>query len=107
MADKFNMSDVMISYSRRNKTFVRNLDHALKAEGLETWVDWDDIPPTANWWSEIEAGIEGLVHVSELSNTYIKDPNAVVKIGDSFPVLLVECDDKGRYNLSKKKAEKK
>lgn len=54
---------------------------------------------------EFMPGKEGLVHVSELSSKYIKDPSEVVKIGDAFPVLLKEIDDKGRYNLSRKKAE--
>ncbi|MBZ0282288.1 MAG: toll/interleukin-1 receptor domain-containing protein [Anaerolineae bacterium] len=58
MADKFNMSDVMISYSRRDKAFVQQLEQALREDGMEVWVDWEDIPPTANWWAEIEAGIE-------------------------------------------------
>jgi polyribonucleotide nucleotidyltransferase len=49
-------------------------------------------------------GKEGLVHVSELSTKYIKDPNEVVKVGDEFPVMLVEIDKMGRYNLSRKKA---
>ncbi|RMG79160.1 MAG: toll/interleukin-1 receptor domain-containing protein, partial [Chloroflexi bacterium] len=58
MADIFNRSDVFISYSRRNKEFVQRLDQAFKAEGLEVWVDWEDIPPTADWWKEIQAGID-------------------------------------------------
>lgn len=58
MADTFNMSDVMISYSRRDKLFVRQLEQSLRDEGLEVWIDWEDIAPTANWWAEIQAGIE-------------------------------------------------
>jgi hypothetical protein len=58
MADRFNMSDVMISYARRDKAFVEKLEQALREDGLETWVDWQDIPATADWWAEVEAGIE-------------------------------------------------
>src|SRR6185436_10685672 len=54
----FNVSDVMISYSRRNKVFVQQLNQALQADGLQVWVDWEDILPTADWWAEIQAGIE-------------------------------------------------
>ncbi|MEI8011145.1 MAG: polyribonucleotide nucleotidyltransferase [Candidatus Omnitrophota bacterium] len=56
---------------------------------------------------EFMPGRDGLVHVSELSDKFVKDPNELVKMGDSFPVLLVEIDKMGRYNLSRKKAEKK
>jgi polyribonucleotide nucleotidyltransferase len=55
---------------------------------------------------EFMPGKEGLVHVSELSNKFVKDPSELVKEGDTFPVLLKEIDEKGRYNLSRKKAEK-
>ena len=53
---------------------------------------------------EILPGREGLVHVSELSDTYVKDCSAVVKIGDEFKVKLVEIDKMKRLNLSKKQA---
>jgi WD40 repeat protein len=50
--------DAFISYSRRDKEFVRRLHQALERSGHKSWVDWQDIPITANWWNEIEAGIE-------------------------------------------------
>jgi WD40 repeat protein len=52
------MTDIFISYSRRDKAFVRNLHDALKTANRESWVDWEDIPPTADWRAEIQAGIE-------------------------------------------------
>jgi WD40 repeat protein len=53
------MNEVFISYSRKDKTFVKKLDTALRAVERDPWVDWEDIPLTADWWSEIQAGIEG------------------------------------------------
>jgi hypothetical protein len=53
------MSDVFISYSRKDKGFVERLHTALQAQGRETWVDWDAIEWTEDWWSAIERGIEG------------------------------------------------
>jgi len=58
MADTFNMSDVFISYSRKDSTFAHKLYDAFKAKELEVWVDFEDIPLTADWWKEIEAGID-------------------------------------------------
>lgn len=52
------MSDVFISYSRRDKEFVHVLYEALQESSYDTWVDWQDIAPTTEWWKEIEAGIE-------------------------------------------------
>ncbi|MBD2336207.1 TIR domain-containing protein [Calothrix sp. FACHB-156] len=67
------MTDVFISYSRRDKEFVVTLQNALKAQNRETWVDWKDIPLTADWWAEIEVGIEA-------TNTFVFviSPDSVV-----------------------------
>jgi len=48
---------------------------------------------------------EGLVHVSELSNTFVKKVEDVVKVGDEFKVKVIGIDELGRINLSKKQAE--
>jgi hypothetical protein len=53
------MSDVFISYSRKDKVFVQQLHAALLEKQQDTWIDWEDIPATADWWHEIERGIEG------------------------------------------------
>ncbi|MFA5356825.1 MAG: polyribonucleotide nucleotidyltransferase [Candidatus Omnitrophota bacterium] len=56
---------------------------------------------------EIAPGKEGLVHVSELSATFIKNVEDVVKVGDEVKVKVVGIDELGRINLSKKQAEEK
>jgi polyribonucleotide nucleotidyltransferase len=53
---------------------------------------------------EIIPGQEGLVHVSELSDQYVKNVEEVVKLGDEFPVKLMEIDAQNRLNLSKRAA---
>ncbi|ASC70045.1 WD-40 repeat protein [Halomicronema hongdechloris C2206] len=52
------MTDVFISYSRRDKAFVQVLNQALVESKYDAWIDWEDIPLTADWWEEIKAGIE-------------------------------------------------
>ena len=54
---------------------------------------------------EILPGKEGLVHVSELANKFVKNVEEVVKLGDEFDVKLTEIDEQGRLNLSKKQAD--
>lgn len=51
---------------------------------------------------EIAPGKEGLVHVSELASTFVKDVESVVKVGDVFKVKVIGIDEQGRINLSKK-----
>jgi polyribonucleotide nucleotidyltransferase len=53
---------------------------------------------------EISPGKEGLVHVSELDTKYVNKVEDVVKIGDEFPVKVIEIDEQGRVNLSRKRA---
>ena len=52
------MTDVFISYSRVDQVFVRQLHAALEAAGRGAWVDWEGIPPSAEWLVEIYAAIE-------------------------------------------------
>ncbi|VAW14078.1 Polyribonucleotide nucleotidyltransferase, partial [hydrothermal vent metagenome] len=54
---------------------------------------------------EFMPGKQGLVHVSELSDEFVKDVTTVVNVGDQFKVKLVEVDKMKRMNLSKKQAE--
>ncbi len=52
------MTDVFISYSRKDGDFARRLTNALITSGRDVWVDWEDIPRAADWLSEIYSGIE-------------------------------------------------
>jgi len=53
---------------------------------------------------EITPGVEGLCHISELSDGYIKKVDEVCKVGDMIPVKLISIDDQGRLKLSRKAA---
>jgi polyribonucleotide nucleotidyltransferase len=56
---------------------------------------------------EILPNKEGLVHISELADKYVKSVEEVVKVGDEVTVKVIEIDELGRINLSKKQAEEK
>ncbi|MDQ5953394.1 MAG: polyribonucleotide nucleotidyltransferase [Patescibacteria group bacterium] len=53
----------------------------------------------------IMPGTDGMVHVSEMSDTRVNHPSDVVKEGDKVTVKLVAIDDRGRLNLIMKKAK--
>lgn len=55
---------------------------------------------------EISPGKEGLVHISELSDKFVKNTSEVVSLGDEILVKLIGIDEMGRINLSKKRASK-
>lgn len=47
---------------------------------------------------------DGLVHISELSNSYVKDPMAVVSVGDIVDVSVIGIDrERNKVKLSMKK----
>jgi len=52
------MADVFISYSRKDIQFAQRIHQELEARDREPWVDWQDIPPTAEWLDEVYAGIQ-------------------------------------------------
>ncbi|MDO8657962.1 MAG: polyribonucleotide nucleotidyltransferase [Candidatus Levybacteria bacterium] len=49
---------------------------------------------------EFLPGKEGMVHVSQMSSEFVKNPADVVKIGQSVKVRVIEVDEQGRINLS-------
>lgn len=53
---------------------------------------------------EITLGVEGLCHISELSDGFVKSADEVCKVGDLIPVKLLSIDEQGRFKLSRKAA---
>ena len=56
---------------------------------------------------EVIKGTDGLVHISELADGYVKNVTDVVKMGEEVDVLVTEIDNMGRVNLSRKQAIEK
>ena len=52
------MSDVFISYSRKDIAFARLLQESLQQSQIDTWIDWERIPVGEKWWKEICEAIE-------------------------------------------------
>jgi len=53
---------------------------------------------------EITPGVEGLCHISELKDGFVKNAADVCKVGDLTPVKLISIDDQGRLKLSRRAA---
>lgn len=53
---------------------------------------------------EIMPGTDGLVHVSELADGFVKKVEDHVKVGDVFLVKVISIDEQGKINLSRKQA---
>ena len=49
-------------------------------------------------------GEEGLVHISEIANEFVSDINQFVKVGDKVSVRVMARNDRGKLELSIRKA---
>jgi uncharacterized protein len=65
---------------------IKHLKPGMMLEGTVTNV--------AAFGAFVDIGVhqDGLVHVSQLSDTFVKDPHALVKAGDVVKVRVVEVD---------------
>jgi len=65
---------------------LKDLEPGMQLEGVITNV--------TNFGAFVDIGVhqDGLVHISALSNAFVKDPHAVVKAGDVVKVKVLEVD---------------
>ena len=82
------MADLFLSYSRKDSDFVRTLHDNLLEKGLSVWVDWQDIPPTVDWWRTITQGIE-----ESNSLVFVLTPNSL-----ESPICHLEIDHAIAHN---------
>ncbi|MEH2137977.1 Tex family protein [Nostoc sp.] len=76
---------------------IRDLKVGMELEGIVTNV--------ANFGAFVDIGVhqDGLVHISQLADRFIDDPNKVVKVGQVVKVKVLEIDEKlKRISLSMK-----
>jgi len=45
---------------------------------------------------ELEEGIEGLIHISQISNERVDKPSSLDKVGDEVETIVVQVDSKER-----------
>ncbi len=51
---------------------------------------------------ELAPGTDGMCHISELADGFVKSVGEVVKMGDMIKVKVINIDDQGRIKLSRK-----
>ena len=56
---------------------------------------------------KLDAETTGLVHISEIADTYVKEISDFIKIGDKVSVKVVNISDNGKIGLSIKQAQTK
>ncbi|MFO7894892.1 MAG: Tex family protein [Longimicrobiales bacterium] len=82
---------------REDVTEVKDLKKGMRLDGVVTNV--------VAFGAFVDIGVhqDGLVHISQLADRYVKDPADVVKVGDRINVAVISVDlDRGRIGLSMK-----
>ena len=107
-----------IKEDRRGKKAIGSIKSVLmeeKAKKSETF--WADVEVGKKYAGTVKTltsfgafvdigGVDGLVHISELSWTRIKTPEEVVKVGDVLEVYIIEANkETGKISLGYKKTE--
>ncbi len=54
---------------------------------------------------ELPEGSTGLVHISEVADTYVKDINDYLKVGDQVEVKVLNVEEDGKIGLSIRRAK--
>ena len=101
--DNFTFDDIMqelakpgrdpraeFKYARfeQNVDSISDLTEGLELEGVATNI--------AAFGVFVDIGVhqDGLVHISQLANRFIKDPASLVKVGDILKVKVLDVDEK-------------
>jgi len=67
-------------------------------------MDWT-VRNVVAFWAFIDIWLKNdwLVHVSQLANKFVSDPNEIVSVGDKVKVKIINIDkEKGKIQLSMK-----
>jgi hypothetical protein len=105
------MGQVFISYSRRDSETIESIITQLEAEGIDVWLDREDIKPGQQWRKQIveaidtaEAFVLNLSPDSGASDNVLKELNLAEESLEPFilPVMLkdMKIPDAMRYQLA-------
>jgi len=99
------VSDILQELEKPGRDPRPQFKTATFREGIETLKDLQPgmtlegvVTNVTNFGAFVDVGVhqDGLVHISALANTFVKDPRAVVKAGDVVTVTVVDVDEKRR-----------
>ena len=105
------MGQVFISYSRRDSETIESIVTQLEAEGIDVWLDREDIKPGQQWRKQIveaidtaEAFVLNLSPDSGASDNVLKELNLAEESLEPFilPIMLkdMKIPDTMRYQLA-------
>ena len=107
------LTDIMKELEKPGRDPREQIEEFEFAKGIETvddLVEGMELPGIVtnitNFGAFVDIGVhqDGLVHISQMADKYVKDPNQVVKLHQHVMVRVIEVDRRrGRISLSMKK----
>jgi len=111
------LTDIMKELEKPGRDPREQIEEFEFAKGIETvddLVEGMELPGIVtnitNFGAFVDIGVhqDGLVHISQLADKYVKDPNQVVKLHQHVRVRVIEVDHRrGRISLSMKGLQQK
>ena len=83
-----------LSYESHSTGIVKEVEPGEEYDGVISRIENFGV------FVDILPGKSGMVHVSQLSTEFVKDPHDIVKLGDTLHVRVSEIDNMGRINLT-------
>ena len=106
------LTDILKELEKPGRDPREQIEEFEFAKGIETVDDLEEgmelpgiVTNITNFGAFVDIGVhqDGLVHISQLADKYVKDPNAVVKLHQHVRVRVIQIDRRrGRVSLSMK-----
>ena len=106
----YTFNDIIENLEKPDRDVRDSIDPVIFKKSI---VNLDDLKPSmvisgkvtniVDFGAFVDIGLknDGLVHISELSESYIKHPSEVVKVGQKVQVMVIDIDkERGRISLS-------
>ncbi len=106
----YTFNDIIENLEKPDRDVRDSIDPVIFKKSI---VNLDDLKPSmvisgkvtniVDFGAFVDIGLknDGLVHISELSESYIKHPSEVVKVGQKVQVMIIDIDkERGRISLS-------
>ena len=106
----YTFNDIIENLEKPDRDVRDSVDPVIFKKSI---VNLDDLKPSmvisgkvtniVDFGAFVDIGLknDGLVHISELSESYIKHPSEVVKVGQKVQVMVIDIDkERGRISLS-------
>jgi len=109
------LKDILAELAKPGRDPRKHFENVAFAEGVRSISDLRPgmtlqgvVTNVAAFGAFVDVGVhqDGLVHVSELSDTYVKDPHGVVRVNQRVTVRILDIDlERKRISLTMKKSE--